>query len=113
MTVGAIALTLLVMVPAQAQEESPAVTTSVLGTSTTVPETTTTTVADTTTTEAEVIATTTTTAEAPAVAGVTTRRLPITGGDIGGAAVVGLALTGAGIALAYGARRRRVHAESA
>ena len=58
--------------------------------------------------------TTTTTAPAVEVAGRTvTRGLPRTGGDIGGPAVIGLALTGAGIALAVGARRRRKQLESA
>lgn len=122
MTIGAIGL-LTVVVPARAQaQESPSVTTSssVLGSSTSVQGDTTTTVlgtsttaGETTTTGAGVIAATTTTTETPIVAGVTSRRLPLTGGDVSGTAVVGLALTGAGIALAVGARRRRAHAESA
>ena len=67
----------------------------------------------TTTTEPEETTTTTTT-EAVEVAGKTvTRGLPRTGGDLGGPAIVGLALTGAGIALAVGARRRRKQYESA
>lgn len=45
---------------------------------------------------------------APQVAGVQTQRpLPRTGNDIGGTVILGLALTGAGIALALGARKRR------
>lgn len=137
LTAGVFALSLLVAGPAVAQQSpntTGATTTSVLGSSTT--QSTTTTTEPTTTTEAEETTTTeaeetTTTVEAqgsstsssepqqltsgttpPAVKGSTTGRLPITGGDIGGAAVVGLALTGAGIALAFGARRRRVNAEA-
>jgi LPXTG-motif cell wall-anchored protein len=44
----------------------------------------------------------------PQVAGVQVQRpLPRTGNDIGPTAILGLALTGAGVALALGARKRR------
>lgn len=85
-TVGALALSFLVAVPALAQD-SPGTTEA-----TTIPED-----------DGD-----------PEVGGATTARsgnLPITDGDIGGGAVVGLGLTGAGVALVVGARRRRTQTE--
>ena len=120
--VAAVSLTAVLAVPALAQEgDSPVPTTSpsipttttststtVLGTSTSVAPTSTeapTTTEETTTTVAVISEGTT---PPPTVQGaVVTRPLPRTGGSIGSTALFGLALTGAGIVLAVGARRKR------
>lgn len=59
-------------------------------------------------TETETETLTETVRPATQVAGVQTQRpLPRTGNEIGGTVILGLALTGAGVALALGARKRR------
>ncbi len=96
---GALLFSLLLVAPVAAQvdeepaAESPAVTV--------LPD------EETPTTEAPTTTATPTTVATEVAGDVVTRPLPRTGGELGGAAFLGGALTLGGIVLAFGARRRR------